>query len=417
VRFAPLGTLRMDTHDGPIGLDLRADELRLEEARRVVDNPGELESLGEKAAVDARRAVRGVLLRAALGALVGALLLTGVRELSLRSAAIAAGTALFLVGSVSVTARASWDEEALSEPRYTGLLTVAPNAVGSVEQLQTRYSKYRAQLTRLIGNVASLYQTTSTLDGFQPASSTVRILHVSDLHLNPQGFDLTAQIRKQFRVDAVVDTGDIVDWGTELESRYTSSISALGVPYVYVRGNHDSQATAAAVAAQPNAVVLDDSSTDIKGIRIWGIGDPRFTPDKQTAGTKDEERRQAVEFAATVADRIEAGADIALVHDPATAAELDGRVPLVLAGHMHRPSERRLGDSGSLLLVEGSTGGAGLRTLEAGKPVPLVCSVLYIDPTTRRLVAYDRITVGGLGSAEVSIERHVVKQPAEPPPG
>ena len=49
------------------------------------------------------------------------------------------------------------------------------------------------------------------------------------------------------------------------------------------------------------------------------------------------------------------------------------------------------------LLVEGSTGGAGLRGLEKEKATPLTLSVLYFDET-HALKAYDDIQLGGTGS-------------------
>lgn len=411
VRLAPLGSLRLDTHDGPIGLEVRADQLRPDAARGLLSDPEALEALDDTAGDDLREAVRNLMVKGALGALLGALVLALARQGSWRAAALGTATAALFLAGIGLSARATWDARAIQEPRYTGLLTAAPRAVGSVRDIRARYDAYRGQLSRLIGNVAGLYQAASTLEALDASAETVRVLHVSDLHLNPQGFDLIAQLKRQFNVDAVVDSGDIVDWGTEMEARYTEAIGGLGVPYVYVRGNHDSPNTAAAVASQANAVVLDDAVTEVKGIRIWGIGDPRFTPDKSTSGDRDEERRRGREFADEVAERLPPDIDVVLVHDPAIAGGIGGRTPLVLAGHMHQTRARKLagdGDTPTLLLVEGSTGGAGLRALEGDKPEPLTASVLHFDAATRRLVAYDRVTVSGLGSTEVRIERHLV---------
>jgi len=98
--------------------------------------------------------------------------------------------------------------------------------------------------------------------------------------------------------------------------------------------------------------------------------------------------------------------DIAMVHDPAAGPALAGVVKLVLAGHTHRRAATMLGD-GTRMLVQGSTGGAGLRALEATPPTPIECSMLYFDRSTRRLQAWDEITLGGLGSTSATIERHL----------
>jgi hypothetical protein len=117
--------------------------------------------------------------------------------------------------------------------------------------------------------------------------------------------------------------------------------------------------------------------------------------------------------------------DVVLVHDARIAADVGGEVPLVLAGHTHEPSDERIEppeeDEGSddtettdepppdtRLLVEGSTGGAGLRGLQGDEPKPLQASVLYFDPDTRELLAYDRVSVKGLGGTGATIDRHIL---------
>ena len=70
---------------------------------------------------------------------------------------------------------------------------------------------------------------------------------------------------------------------------------------------------------------------------------------------------------------------------------------------------------GTLLFVQGSTGGAGLRALQSTPPTPLDCAVLYFDRATHHLQAWDDITLAGLGGAEVQIQRHLVTIP-EPSP-
>ena len=67
------------------------------------------------------------------------------------------------------------------------------------------------------------------------------------------------------------------------------------------------------------------------------------------------------------------------------------------------------------LMVEGSTGGAGLRGLEGEQPTPLEMSVLYFDSKQHNLQAYDEITLGGTGQTEVTLERHIVGTGAPAP--
>jgi hypothetical protein len=147
----------------------------------------------------------------------------------------------------------------------------------------------------------------------------------------------------------------------------------------------------------------------VAGIAVVGAPDPRFTPDKST-GDDDagdavlvESGEQLSEFLGTLS----AAPAIAMVHDPRQAEPLDGAVPVVLAGHTHERKVSRL-DDGTLLMVQGSTGGAGLRALQGDYPEPLTCTVLYLDAGTGALRAYDEITLGGLGETEVTIQRVLV---------
>jgi predicted MPP superfamily phosphohydrolase len=272
-----------------------------------------------------------------------------------------------------------------------------------------------------VGNVATLYRTAQGLPHLDPGARTIAVLHVSDVHLNPQAFDVMRSLVDQFDVAAVLDTGDITDWGSEPESQLLDQIPTLHVPYVWVRGNHDSMTTQAAVAAEPGAIVLDDAATDVAGLRVWGIGDPRYTPAKDQPVGGDVEQEAALAFAPEVDADVateqfaRGGLDVVLVHDERAASALGGDVPLVLAGHTHKAREGRIGRT-TRLLVEGSTGGAGLRGLQKDEPVPLACSVLYFDADTGALAAYDQVSVRGLGQAGVTIERHVVRPLASTSP-
>ena len=71
VLLAPLGRITLDTHDAPAGIELRVDELRLEEAERFARDPSLLESVGDELAGDVGRAVRVLVVRCLLAAAAG----------------------------------------------------------------------------------------------------------------------------------------------------------------------------------------------------------------------------------------------------------------------------------------------------------------------------------------------------------
>jgi predicted phosphodiesterase len=336
----------------------------------------------------------------------------------MRSAVIGASTGALLAAVVTAAAVLTWTPRALAEPKYTGALTLAPRAIGNARDVMARFDEYRVQLASLVRNLSRVYEAAESVEGFVPAPGSIRVLHVSDIHLNPRAFHAIGAVVRQFGVEVVVDTGDINDWGTQVEAQFVERIGQLDVPYVFVRGNHDSRATQAAVAEQPNAVVLDGKAATVAGVRFFGVGDPRFTPDKSAGDDNPAESFFHV-FARRVrrqlADAEPPGIHVFAVHDPVVVRELGylGVVPapLVLAGHRHQASARRL-DAGSVFLVEGSTGGAGLRSFETrgGEARPLTMSVLYLDPITRRIEGLDRITIAGLGESGVTIKREVFER-------
>jgi len=192
------------------------------------------------------------------------------------------------------------------------------------------------------------------------------------------------------------------------------------VPYVWVRGNHDSAITQAAVASQPNGVVLDGQPQVVAGLRFLGAGDPRFTPDNSTDEVAPASVSQVGLGLASTAQRIASAGepvDMVVIHDGDAASEIDGSVPLVLSGHHHERTQVRL-PGGTVQFEQGTTGGSGLRALQRnGKPKSITASVLYIDRETRSLQAWDDITLGGLGLVSATIERRILaEQLPEPEP-
>ncbi|GIJ78328.1 Calcineurin-like phosphoesterase [Micromonospora phaseoli] len=426
VDIPPLGSLLLDSHDGPTHLTVELGALDQGRTEALLGDPAGLNRATQSAVDDVRIGVLRLGLRT-LGSVVLATLVLALLVFRDTRRAAWAGALAFMITAGSLgTAAATMRPQAIEEPRYEGLLVNAPAIVGDVRKIADDYTRYAEQLQRLIGNVTQLYTTVSALPVYEPEPGTTRVLHISDLHLNPTAWQLIRTVTEQFGIDVVIDTGDITDWGSEPEASYVGSISLLEKPYVYIRGNHDSGRTAAAVARQPNAIVLDNTTVTVAGLTIAGIGDPRFTPDKSTSPatgglnqpTADELISTGDKLAATIRSSPRP-VDIALVHDPAAAGPLSGTCPLVLAGHTHDRQINTLpevpGQQPTTLMVQGSTGGAGLRGLEGEEPTPLAMTVLYFDQE-KRLQAYDDITVGGTGQSQVNLERTVITPPATTTP-
>jgi predicted MPP superfamily phosphohydrolase len=440
IDIPPLGSLHLRSHDGPIHLKVNLGSLDQSRTEALIDRPGAISAAGENAVDDVRTGVLRLGVRTLGIGILSALVLAALIFRNVRRIAAAGVTALAVTGGSLGLAAGTLRPESIAEPRYEGLLVNAPSVVGDARRIADNYGRYADQLQQIVSNVSRVYTTVSALPSYEPAGNTTRILHVSDLHLNPSSWGLIRTVVKTFDIDAVVDTGDDVDWGSAAETSYVSSISTLGVPYIYVRGNHDSSAIQSAVAKQKNAVVLDNTVTTVDGLTIAGIGDPEFTPDKSTTEPAEDPATSPLsQSGRQLADTVRANdkrVDFAMVHDPAMAPPLSGVVPLVLAGHLHQrqvsilpapaPSPSPSGSDSdppsstptpstspaqpttpTRLMVEGSTGGAGLRGLEKDKPTPLELSVLYFDEN-HNLKAYDDIQLGGTGQSNVEMQRNVI---------
>ncbi|GIH78997.1 membrane protein [Planobispora longispora] len=407
----PLGTLLFDTHDAPIRLRVTLENINTERARAMLEDPRLSDRLPALLEKELGEGIGRLIIRVVVSGLAGALIASLIVFRRPRAALAGLLSGVVMIAGVGTAAIMTYRPDSVVEPQYTGLLAGAPSLVGDAESIVTKFESYRGQLAKLVNNVSQLYDTVSALPVYDADPTAIRVLHVSDIHLNLIAWNLIRSITAQFKIDVVVDTGDITDHGTGPEDNFVEEIGNLGVPYVFVRGNHDSKATQRAVARQKGAVVLDDSVKTVAGLRIYGLGDPRFTPDKSVAVDSDPNSLAALGRAhATRLTQVFGQVDLVAVHDATIGRSFSGTVPMVLAGHAHARSTELL-PSGTRVLVQGSTGGAGLRALEHDEPTPVMASVLYFDRETRRLRAWDDITLGGLGEQSVQIQRHLESDP------
>lgn len=431
----PLGTLRFESHQGPLQLQLNLNGIHTDVAQRLLESPRWAETLPGLIEADLQSGLRELLIRSLVWAVAGACVVGLVVFRTWRKALLTGLTSLCGLLLAGTLAAVTFNPASISEPRYTGLLTGVPSLIGSAQSIVSRFSEYQSQLAKLVTNVSQLYHAGSTLPVYSPDPNTLRVLHVSDIHLNPVAWSTIRSLTEQFQINMIIDTGDIADHGTKAENKFVEEIGKLKVPYVYVRGNHDSTDTERAVARQKNAVVLDGAAKNVEGLRVYGIGDPRFTPDKSVEVDSDPAALErlgafhasrlvppaapkttkkpspsATKVSGTEAAAAKLPVDVVAVHDPTIGRAFDGAVPLVLSGHVHARSTEML-HSGTRLMIQGSTGSAGLRGLEHDEPTPIQASVLYFDRKTQRLQAWDDITLGGLGEQWVQIQRHLETEP------
>ncbi|MFF3942826.1 metallophosphoesterase family protein [Streptomyces phaeofaciens] len=417
INISPLGALRLDSHTAPVRLDVNVDQLDPARSQALVDHPERLSGLQDEVAEDVRHGTLDLAVRSCVAVVAGATALGLAVYRRPRRALTAGGLALALLAASGATAYATWNPKSVLEPRFSGLLSSAPSLVGNARSIVTEFDVYQQELARLVTNVTKLYDVTSTLPAYQPDPTTVRVLHVSDIHLNPASWKIIGSLVEQYKVNVIVDSGDTMDHGSAAENGFLDPIADLGAPYVWVRGNHDSRLTQHYLEGVDNVHVLDDGrAVTLAGLRFAGIGDPQFTPDRSSvpgAGASQEEAGDRLASALRAQAAAGTPVDVAVAHEPSAARRTDGAVPLVLAGHLHH-EETEVMKNGTRLRVEGSTGGSGLRAVEGEYPDPIQASILYFDRDTRRLQAWDEIELGGLGLTTAEVSRHL---PEENQPG
>jgi predicted phosphodiesterase len=418
----PFGSVSARTHLGPLAFRATIDDVDVQRLGRLLEgSPGpsgpggprfaELEATLGPLEDQARRAATGFVLRIALLGLAGGLAAVllfprRTRQRLLRCGLGGLTATLLLLGP----ALATYDLAAFREPRYDGALEYAPALIGDVRTGLDRLRTLREEMVRVGRNLDRAYAALANPVGDIDGDGTVRVLHVSDLHLNPAGFDLAERLADQFDVAAVVDTGDMGTWGFSREPEVAANIGRFEVPYLFVKGNHDDQDMVEAVAANDNARVLDRSGAEVAGIRFFGVADPTFTPGKGHQVEEFEELKVARSVG--VADAVEAQAlrpDVLLVHDGRLATYARGHVATVLEGHLHRFGTEVT--NGTRTLMTGTTGAGGPDNFRAQDPPPADAQVIYFDPETRRPVAVDRITVRLPGSS-FSVERLLLPEGA-----
>lgn len=408
--FPPFGAIAADTHAGPVDVTLTLTSVDIEALTAVASaGPPEAEVVAEWLA-RVRGAVGAAAARGLLAALASAAVVAMAIGHSWRRVAAALGLTAAVLLAPGTVASATFDEQAFVQPTFAGALTHAPAAFGLVQQRLSDIGALQRQVGSLAADLASYYGVPQSLVQGGTLPGTYRVLHVSDLHLDPVGMQLVLDLASAYDVELIIDTGDISHFGTAQEAAL--AVAQLGSrPHVFVPGNHDSPAVVEALAADPRVSVLDGETTvTARGLVILGIGDPAGSgSDVEPDSALAEERGAAV--AAAVERKVAAGGqmpDMVAVHDPAAGLPFAGLARLVLSGHSHTASLEVVEDT--VFVGAGTTGGVHFTELRPDPHIPNGAAVLYFslaDPG--RLVAVDQIEVYGK-SRQSAIRRTIIDE-------
>ena len=293
-----------------------------------------------------RDAAVAVVIRFAAGALVVVLCVLGGYALLVRRrpppALVVAGLIGWVASTVAVTLSlsATYQPERQETFTTTGVLGTLQRNQGILSDVESRATQVAPYLRNLIALSTALQQKYAAAP--LESDTSLRVLLVSDIHAGNQ-YALMRTIIEEESIDLVVDAGDLVNFGSVEEGEATGifeGIESVGVPYVFVRGNHDAtSATDTAVldrmAEVPNVVLLQDGAGDytevtVGGLRIAGFNDPRWFGDSgKGSPAKQVPAREA--FVTAYAGR--PAADLVVGHEPWAVQGVEGGV--LVNGHMH----------------------------------------------------------------------------------
>lgn len=377
-----IGTASFDTHAWGPGARFAVSALSLPPVERAsgspfIDLPAELEEIKGLARDAAVQSLQKFLAGALAGGLLGMLAWQGLvrgggrsrRLLTAAGGGVAA--AAVTIAGWGAGAYLTFDEEYGQKLQADGLLALGLSADELLAELNSRDQAYAGYVQSLATYIGELQEDASPTQG---GDAAVRALLVSDVH----GRNIYPQLRSVVRsqqIDFVVDAGDLVQWGTgfELSARpdIVAGIESLGVPYLWVKGNHDGPGTVEEMEQIPNVTVLDGERTEVAGVSVLGVADPRLYQDggpveaENPEAVEEMEREAAARAAGNLAGAADVPVDMAVMHHPAGARELGELTgaSVWVSGHTHDPALDVEDDH--LDVTVGTTGAAGIRTFNS----------------------------------------------------
>ena len=294
-----------------------------------------------------REAATGLTLRVAGGAAAGCavvLLGVGLHRRGLPTKGVTATGVVVTAAVVGVTAlgaHRAYDPDRMEELHSSGLLELAVSNRNLLGDIDTRATQATPYLRNLLALSTALQQEYAPQQ--LPTDSALNVLLVSDIHSADQ-YALMRTIIEEQDIDVVVDSGDLITWGSVEAgvSRLHDSIATLDVPYVFVRGNHDASwptdtRLLREMEETDNVVLLEPRpgeyrEAEVGGLRIAGFNDPRYFRDP-LKGDEDNQHEARDAWLAAWDDR--PAPDLTVSHEPAAVDDVPGQ--LRINGHLHAP--------------------------------------------------------------------------------
>lgn len=308
---------------------------------------------------------------------------------------------------------------AMAEPQYYAYGADIPRALDAVASIRR---SSRALDQELDAQLVGLARIVTAPAGRTPVEGRPRVTIASDLHNNVIAVPV---LERAAAGGPVLFAGDLSDRGSPLETALVARIARIGRPFVFVTGNHDSDASARELASD-GAVVLTERGSlrrdgslgpviaGVDGLRVAGYSDPfqrrasegyadRFQPTPTS-----EQQADFGNWMRPLVGRV----DVVLVHEPALiepfVQELAAAPPAApltfVVGHTHRADLRRTGTV--TVLNGGSIGGGGTGNLADGTTPVALARLTYDARSGYRPLAADLVSIDpGTGAATARRER------------
>jgi len=391
VEIPPLGTVRAHTHSTPVLIKLRLENIDLQPLQQLLAGPVERDELINQGRLALRRAAALFILKIMALALLGSAL--GVfltRPASPRKyiTGLSAGFLLTLV--LLLGTYFTYNQNAFSNPQYSGVLRAAPWMVSIAQETFGKIETLGDQLEQVVDGLNRLYAQVDELQPLGEEEDGFKILHISDLHNNPAGMDFVMQIADLFKADMIIDTGDISDFGSPLETLLIDRLHRLNIPYLFIAGNHDSPAIVDRMSTVPGVIVVN-GMLEMNNLVFYGVPDHSSALNTVVPPDLSDIPRLTAQVIEQIA-QLPAEVDILMLHNDKMARSLAGAAPVILFGHNHQLKVET--HRHSVLVNAGTSGAAGLRGLQAVR-IPYSVVLLHFKPEGEkmRLVAADSISV------------------------
>jgi hypothetical protein len=298
----------------------------------------------------------------------------------------------------------TYQPHAIEHPQYQGILAAAPWAMNLVTMSLDNIEVIGNNLKKISQGLPILFKQAEDIKNMSEMQTDLKVLHVGDIHNNPAAFDFIEELVNNFKIQFIIDTGDLTDYGTALEAKIIDRIPNLKVPYVFIPGNHESPLILSRLAHTKRVILLLQKKLQIEGLTIIGAADPAAINYSSDMVTPDQYLK-AKQLLSTRVTSLATPPDIIAVHNRILAESLIGVAPLILHGHDH--VYKLSVEKGTIIDDAGTTGAAGLRGL-VDKAMPYSASILYWKKGSSkkmRLHAVDSIKINS-DEGTLIVERH-----------